>query len=129
MPKQAYQHDAAFDLYSAEEVMLKPLDRKAIKTGLVFELPENCHAEVRPRSGLALKHGITVLNSPGTIDAGYRGELLVLLTNLSREDFLVSKGERIAQILFSKVNTVSFEEVDEVTKTHRGERGIGSSGR
>lgn len=129
LPKRAYQHDAAFDLHSAEEVMLKRGERKSVSTGIAIEMPQNYHAEIRPRSGLAAKHGITILNTPGTVDSGYRGELLIILINHGNEDFLVSKGERIAQIHFSKVDPVTFTEVDELTETERGSKGFGSSGR
>ncbi|HIH50960.1 MAG TPA: dUTP diphosphatase, partial [Nanoarchaeota archaeon] len=114
---------------SAEEVMLSAGERKIVGTGIAIEMPQNYHAEIRPRSGLAAKHGITVLNAPGTIDSGYRGEVQVILINLGKEDFLIAKGERIAQMLFSKVDAISFEEVDELTESARGAGGFGSSGR
>ena len=129
MPKKAYEYDAAFDLHSAEEVMLCAGERRMVGTGIAIEMPQNYHAEIRPRSGLAAKHGITVLNAPGTIDSGYRGEVQVILINLGKEDFLIAKGERIAQMLFSKVDAISFEEVDELTESARGAGGFGSSGR
>ncbi|MBU2496772.1 MAG: dUTP diphosphatase [Nanoarchaeota archaeon] len=128
LPKRAYEYDAGFDLYSSEENILKPNERKLVKTGIAIEMPLNYHAEIRPRSGLAIKHGITVLNAPATIDSGYRGEIQVILINHSDEEFLVNKGERIAQLLFSKVDSIAFEEVEELSDTTRGEKGFGSSG-
>jgi len=129
LPKKAYEHDAAFDLHAAEDVMLKPGERKPVKTGLAVEMPQNYHAEIRPRSGLAAKHGVTIINTPGTVDSGYRGELMVILINHGNEEFLVRTGERIAQILFSKVDPITFTEVDELADTERGEKGFGSSGK
>jgi len=129
LPKRAYEHDAAFDLHAAEDVMLKQGERKAVKTGLSLEMPQNYHAEIRPRSGLAAKHGVTIINTPGTIDSGYRGELMVLLINHGNEDFLVREGERIAQMMFSKVDPVTFTEVDDLENSERGGKGLGSSGK
>lgn len=129
MPKKAYEYDAAFDLHSAEEVMLRAGERKLVGTGIAIEMPQNYHAEIRPRSGLAAKHGITILNTPGTVDSGYRGEIQVILINLGKEDFLIAKGERIAQMLFSKVDAISFEEVSELAESARGAGGFGSSGK
>lgn len=129
LPKRTYEHDAGFDLHSAEDVMLKPGEVKAIGTGVAIEMPQNYHAETRPRSGLAAKHSITVLNTPGTIDSGYRGEIKVILINHGKEEFLISKGERIAQMLFSKIDPVIFTEVDEIADTERGDKGFGSSGK
>lgn len=129
LPKRAYENDAGFDLHAAEEVLLKAGERKVVRTGLAIEMPQNWHAEIRPRSGLAVKHGITIINTPGTIDSGYRGELIVALINHGKEEFLITKGERIAQILFSKIDAVSFEEVSELEESERGDGGFGSSGR
>ena len=129
LPRKAYEYDAAFDLHSAEEIMLGAGERKLVGTGIAIEMPQNYHAEIRPRSGLAAKHGITVLNTPGTVDSGYRGEIQVILINLGREDFLIARGERIAQMLFSKVDAISFEEVDELSDSSRGPGGFGSSGK
>jgi dUTP pyrophosphatase len=112
-----------------EPVVLQPLERKLIPTGLFIELPRDCEAQVRPRSGLALKHGITVLNSPGTIDADYRGEVCVILVNLSQEAFEIQPGERIAQMIVMPYLSVSFEESPELSGTDRGEGGFGSTGR
>ncbi|OYT41465.1 deoxyuridine 5'-triphosphate nucleotidohydrolase [Candidatus Pacearchaeota archaeon ex4484_26] len=128
IPKKAYEHDAGFDLHAAENIVLKPLERKLVKTGIALELPKGYHAEIRPRSGLALKHGITILNTPATIDTGYRGEIMIILANLGNEPFEVNKGERIAQLVFSQVHNVNLKEVEELSETQRGEKGFGSSG-
>jgi dUTP pyrophosphatase len=107
---------------------LKPLERALIKTGLYMELPVGFECQVRPRSGLALKKGITVLNSPGTIDADYRGEVGVILINLSSEEFIVEDGERIAQLVFAKVEQAKWEQTALLTETERGAGGFGSTG-
>lgn len=109
-------------------IVLKPLERILVKTGLFMELPQGYECQVRPRSGLALKKGITVLNSPGTIDADYRGEVGVILINLSNEDFLIEDGERIAQLVFAKYKQAKFKLVDILSETDRGEGGFGSTG-
>ena len=109
-------------------VVLKPMQRAIIKTGLYLELPIGTEAQVRPRSGLAAKKGITVLNSPGTIDADYRGELGVMLMNLSNDKVVIESGDRIAQLVFAKVEKVTLENVEVVNKTERGEGGFGSTG-
>ena len=109
-------------------VILKPLDRVIIKTGLFIELPEGFEAQVRPRSGLAAKNGITVLNSPGTIDADYRGEIGVILVNLSNEEFTIEKGERVAQLVIAKHERVEWEAVEILEETVRGAGGFGSTG-
>jgi len=111
-----------------EEVLLKPLERKIIKTGLFIELPVGYEAQVRPRSGLAAKKGITVLNAPGTVDADYRGEIGVILVNLSSEEFVVENGERIAQLVIAKHERAEWIETNELTSTVRGEGGFGSTG-
>jgi dUTP pyrophosphatase len=111
-----------------ETVVLKPLERALIKTGLFLEIPVGYEAQVRPRSGLAYKNGVTVLNSPGTIDADYRGEVGVILINLSNEDFVINNGERIAQLVFAKVEQAEWLEVEILSDTHRGEGGFGSTG-
>ena len=111
-----------------EVVVLKPLERVLIKTCLFFEIPEGFEAQVRPRSGLALKKGVTVLNAPGTIDADYRGEVGVILINLSNEDFTIEDGERIAQVVFAKVEQAEWQQVKVLTDTERGEGGFGSTG-
>ena len=130
----AYQtgHAAGFDLIAAvtenEPLMLSAGARGAVPTGLVFELPQGYEAQVRPRSGLALKHGVTVLNSPGTIDADYRGEVQVVLINHSDEAFRIARGDRIAQVVIAPVTAVDIEEVSDVSETRRGAGGFGSTG-
>jgi len=111
-----------------EPVMMKPLERKLIKTGLFIELPEGYEAQIRPRSGLAYKKGISVLNTPGTIDADYRGEIGVILVNLSNQNFIINDGERICQMIISKHETISWQQVDILDKTTRGEGGFGHTG-
>ena len=117
LPKYETVLSAGMDLraFVTESIVLKPMQRALIPTGLYMELEEGFEAQIRPRSGLAFKHGITVLNSPGTIDADYRGELKVLLINLSNEDFEINSGERIAQMIISKHDKATIEEVEEIT--------------
>jgi dUTP pyrophosphatase len=112
----------------SEPITLKSLERTIIKTGLFIELPIGYEAQVRPRSGLAAKKGITVLNSPGTVDADYRGEIGVILVNLSNEDFVIENGERIAQLIIAKHERAEWLEVNELSETSRGEGGFGSTG-
>jgi len=112
----------------SEPVILKPLERTIIKTGLFIELPVGYEAQVRPRSGLAAKKGITVLNAPGTIDADYRGEIGVILVNLSNDSFTVENGERVAQLVIAKHERAEWEEVAQLSETSRGEGGFGSTG-
>ena len=121
---------AGMDLraYVEEPITLSPGERKLIKTGLHIELPEGYEAQVRPRSGLAFKKGITVLNSPGTIDADYRGDVGVILINHSNEEFVVNSGDRIAQLVISKFEKVDWETSDEINSTSRGDSGFGSTG-
>lgn len=128
IPFKAHKDDAGFDLFSVEDVTLKPLERKLIHTGITMELPKDTEAQVRPRSGLALKHGITVLNTPGTIDEGYRGEVGIILINLSNEDFVITKGMKIAQMVIKKTYDVDIVEVDEISESGRGTGGFGSTG-
>jgi dUTP pyrophosphatase len=109
-------------------ITLKPLDRAIVPTGLFIELPIGYEAQVRPRSGLAAKKGVTVLNSPGTVDADYRGEIGVILVNLSQEDFVIENGERIAQLIIAKHERAEWIAVEELTETSRGEGGFGSTG-
>lgn len=111
-----------------ESIEIKPLGRALVKTGLFLEIPEGYECQVRPRSGLAYKKGITVLNSPGTIDADYRGEVGVILANISDETFVVNDGERIAQLVFAKFEQAEWIETNELSDTHRGEGGFGSTG-
>jgi len=113
---------------TAEPIVLEPLGRAIVKTGLFIELPIGYEAQVRPRSGLAAKNGVTVLNSPGTIDADYRGELGVILVNLSNEAFTVQNGERIAQLVVAKHERAEWEEAEALSDTHRGTGGFGSTG-
>ncbi len=111
-----------------EAITLKPLERAIVKTGLFIALPVGFEAQVRPRSGLAAKKGITVLNSPGTVDADYRGEIGVILVNLSNEDFVINDGERIAQLIIAKHERANWKEVDVLSETERGSGGFGSTG-
>jgi len=129
LPKYQTAFSAGMDLYANLDapVTLKPLERKLIATGLLMELPQGYEAQVRPRSGLAIKNGITVLNTPGTIDADYRGEIGVILVNLSAESFTVNDGDRIAQMVIAKHETAIWDEVDELSETDRGEGGFGST--
>ena len=130
LPAYATPQSAGMDLRANLDgpVTLRPMERRIIPTGLHIALPAGFEAQVRPRSGLALKHGITVLNAPGTIDADYRGELSVLLINLSAEDFEINDGERIAQMVVARHETVAFSVVDELDETERGEGGYGHTG-
>ena len=130
LPAYATEQSAGMDLRANIDapVVLKPMERRLIPTGLFIALPPGYEAQVRPRSGLALKKGITVLNSPGTIDADYRGEIGVLLINLSAEDFVVNDGERIAQMVIARHETADFIEVDVLNETERGAGGYGHTG-
>jgi len=130
MPSYATSQSAGMDLRAnlSEPVVLKPLERRLIPTGLFMALPAGYEAQVRPRSGLALKHGITVLNTPGTIDADYRGEVGVVLINLSNQDFTVNNGERIAQMVIAKHETAEIIEVETLDETERGAGGYGHTG-
>ena len=128
IPFQAHEGDAGMDLFSVEEVVLKPMERKLIHTGIKIQLPKNTEAQIRPRSGLALKTGITVLNTPGTIDDGYRGEIGLILINLGTEEFKVEEGMKIAQMVIKPTLSLEVEEVVELTETSRGEGGFGSTG-
>ncbi len=129
LPKFQTELSAGMDLSShlTENITLKSLERKLIPTGLFLELPAGFEAQIRPRSGLAIKNGISVLNSPGTIDADYRGEIGVILVNLSADDFTVQNGDRIAQMVIAKYETANFVEVEELTDTERGTGGFGST--
>ena len=114
--------------FTEEDILIRPMERKIIHTGLYMEIPEGYEGSVRPRSGLALKKGITVLNTPGVVDEDYRGEICVILINLSTEDFIVKNGDRIAQMLFKQVEHAIFAEVKELGETERGEGGFGHTG-
>ena len=133
-PTYAKEGDSGFDLraYIDEPVTLKPLERKLIPTGLKFELSPNTELQVRPRSGMALKHGISVLNTPGTVDEGYRGDVGIIAVNLSNEDYTIQPGERIAQAVIMNVighRVSNLEKVETLTETERGEGGFGSTGK
>ena len=130
LPQYATALSAGMDLRAniEEPVTLKPLERRLIPTGLFIALPPGMEAQIRPRSGLALKRGITVLNSPGTIDADYRGEVMVLLVNFSAEDFVVADGERIAQMVITRHEQAVWEETDMLDETDRGAGGYGHTG-
>ena len=128
LPVYAHPGDAGMDVRSIENVTLSPGARALVRTGLVLELPPDAEAQVRPRSGLALKHGVTVLNTPGTIDAGYRGEVGVILVNLGAEPFVVEKGMKIAQLVVAPVAQAEVVEVSAVDATDRGAGGFGSTG-
>jgi dUTP pyrophosphatase len=131
-PLPHYQTDGAAGMdiraHLNENLVLKPFERALVPTGLFIELPQGLEAQIRPRSGLAFKHGITVLNAPGTIDSDYRGELKVLLVNLSSEEFIIQNGERVAQLVIASYVKTDWEEVAELTTSVRNEGGFGSTG-
>ena len=131
LPAYETAHAAGMDLRADVEttVVLKPMERKLIPTGLYIELPEGFEAQIRPRSGLAFKHGIGIVNSPGTIDADYRGEIKVLLINFSTVDFEINTGDRIAQMVVAKHERVNWEQVEVLNETQRGEGGYGHTGK
>ena len=128
LPRYAHPDDAGMDLCACEELVLAPDARALVRTGLIVELPAGTEAQVRPRSGLALKHGVTVLNAPGTIDAGYRGEVGVILVNHGRESFVVTVGMRIAQMVVAPILHAMVVEAADVSDTVRGAGGFGSTG-
>lgn len=127
-PRKAHEDDAAYDLSSREPIRLEPGDVALVPTGLFLELPVGFEAQIRPRSGLALKHSVTVLNSPGTIDAGYRGEVRVILKNEGTEAFEIVRGDRIAQMLIQRLPEVELVDTDELAQSVRGDGGFGSTG-
>ncbi|MFW9835841.1 MAG: dUTP diphosphatase [Candidatus Thorarchaeota archaeon] len=129
IPTAARIGDVAFDLYSMIDYELRPRERFAVPTGIAVEIPQGYEGQVRPRSGLALKEGVTVLNTPGTIDSGYRGEVKTIMINHNDESFKISKGMRISQLAIRPVPNVEFVEVDELSDTERGEGGFGSTGK
>ena len=131
LPRYATPLSAGMDVRANidEAVVLRPLERAMIPTGLSIQLPEGYEMQIRPRSGLAAKHGITVLNSPGTIDADYRGEIRVILVNLSNEEFRIEAGERIAQMVVARHEQVEWELAEELAESERGEGGFGSTGK
>jgi dUTP pyrophosphatase len=130
LPQYQTPDSAGLDLRAniEEEILLKPLERALVGTGLYIELPQGFEAQIRPRSGLAFKHGLSVLNSPGTVDADYRGEIKVLLVNLSNVDFRITDGERIAQMVVAKHERIHWEETENLSETERGSGGYGSTG-
>lgn len=127
-PKYQTSDSAGVDLQSTEDILLKPGDRILVPTGLFLELPTGFMAQVCPRSGLAIKHGVTVLNAPGIIDADYRGEVKVILINLGQEEYSIKKNDRIAQLIFLPCFQGRLIEIEELSKTERGEAGFGSTG-
>jgi dUTP pyrophosphatase len=128
LPAYATAHAAGMDVVSAEELVLEPGARHAVATGFALAIPEGYEVQVRPRSGLALKHGISLPNTPGTIDADYRGELKIILINLGDRPFPIARGDRVAQLVVSPVQLASFTEVDSLDETVRGSGGFGSTG-
>jgi len=128
IPSYAHEDDAGVDLHSCEEHILNPGERVLVKTGLSVSIPRNFEAQIRPRSGLALKHGISIVNTPGTIDSGYRGEIGIIVINHGKDVFKIEKGKKIAQMVFKEIEQVEFEEVDELDSSNRGEGGFGSTG-
>jgi len=131
LPEYKTELSAGMDLCANidEEIILKPLERKLVPTGLFIELSAGFEAQIRPRSGMTLKHGITVLNTPGTIDADYRGEIGVILVNISNEEYAIKDGERICQMVIAKHEQITFEEVELLSETTRGAGGFGSTGK
>jgi dUTP pyrophosphatase len=129
VPEYKTVGSSGFDFSSVEDLVLKVGETALVKTGLSFEIPENLEIQIRPRSGLALKHGVTVLNSPGTIDSDYRGEIQIILINHGKEDFKISVGDRIAQGVVARVEKVELQITDEVNQTERGSDGFGSTGK
>jgi len=131
IPAYSTTQSAGMDLRAdlSEPVVMRPLERKLIPTGLFIQLPDGYEAQVRPRSGLAINKGITVLNSPGTIDADYRGEIKIILINLSQEDFIINNGERIAQMIIAPYKQVEWQEVTQLDESERGKGGFGHTGK
>jgi len=129
LPSYAHDGDAGVDLYSSEDYVLKPGETKLISSGIKIEVPKEYEAQIRPRSGLALKNSVTVLNTPGTIDHQYRGIVGIILINHGKNDFQIKKGERIAQMVFNKIESVDFQELEELSDTKRGDGGFGSTGK
>ncbi len=128
IPSYAHDGDAGVDIYSAEDYLLKPGDRVLVSTGIKIAVPKGYEAQTRPKSGLALKQGLSIANTPGTIDSGYRGEVGIIAINLGKEDIKIEKGKKVAQMVFNKVEEVKFEEVEELDNTKRGDGGFGSTG-
>jgi dUTP diphosphatase len=128
VPFYVHKGDAGMDIFSVEEKVIKPKERALISTGLKFEIPFGYEMQIRPKSGLAINYGITVLNTPGTIDSGYRGELKVILFNSSNEDYLVEKKAKVAQAIIATVEEAEIEEVEDICESSRGDGGFGSTG-
>ena len=128
MPSYAHKGDAGMDMYASEECLLKPMERKLVGTGIRIAIPHGYEAQIRPKSGLAIEHGISHANSVGTIDSGYRGEIKIPLINLSDRPYKIEKGKKIAQMVFAKVEEAVFEETEELDETARNENGFGSTG-
>jgi len=128
VPSYVHKGDAGVDLYSTEDYILKPGERVLVSTGIKISIPEGYEAQIRPKSGLALNHGISIVNSPGTVDSCYRGEVGIIAINQGKEVYNIKKGKKIAQMIFNKVETVEFEEVKELNNTKRGDSGFGSTG-
>ena len=128
LPTYAHKGDSGIDIYAAEEYDLKPMERKLIPTGLKLEIPHGYEGQVRPKSGLAINHGISHANAVGTIDSSYRGEIKVPLINLSDKTYRIGKGKKIGQLIFAKVEEAIFEEVEELSNTTRNDSGFGSTG-
>jgi len=128
LPRYAHAGDSGLDLFSVERKTIPPGESAIIRTGIVIQLPPNTEAQVRPRSGLALKHQVTVLNTPGTIDYGYRGEVKVILINHGKTEFVVEQGKKIAQMVIKPVLKVEVTQVEELSETRRGKGGFGSTG-
>ena len=127
VPSYAHKGDAGVDLYSTEDYVLSPGNKILVSTGIKIALPIGYEAQVRPKSGLALKHGLSIVNTPGTIDAGYRGEVGVIVINHGQDEYKIEKGNKIAQMVFNKIEEVNFEESGDLDDTSRGEGGLGST--
>ena len=128
IPGYAHEGDSGMDLYSVENTTIEPGERKTVKTGLAVSLPKGFEAQVRPKSGLAVNHGITVLNTPGTVDSSYRGQIMIIVINLGKEPYKVEKGKKIAQMVIARVEKAEVEETDELDETTRSDGGFGSTG-
>ncbi|MFN8577536.1 MAG: dUTP diphosphatase [Candidatus Sericytochromatia bacterium] len=128
LPKYIHSTDSGMDVFSIEDITIKPSETSLVKTGLKIELPPNTEAQIRPKSGIALKNSVTVLNTPGTIDEGYTGEICIILINHGKEDYKINKGEKIAQMVIQPVIRVEVEEVEDINTSSRGEGGFGSTG-
>ena len=129
LPCYAKSGDAGMDICASEDVWMRPFNKAIVPTGIYLEIPEGYECQIRSRSGLAAKHGITVMNSPGTIDSGYRGEIKVILHNHHFQTYDIKKGDRVAQMVFAPVTVAEFNEVEELTESDRGEGGLGSTGK